>query len=121
MRRGTSLLFLACLMGLALPARAQAPLACTPGNVGQRVCQAEGVCECSFFAGGTMFRDPPGYRWDCSLTRGTCLGNEPLPTLSRLTTPGPRLPPPSVVVTRSTTTTTLSNVRTAQADLKRHG
>jgi len=49
-------LLLIGLAGFALPAVAQAPLACTAQNVGQRVCQAEGVCECGYFAGGTMFR-----------------------------------------------------------------
>src|SRR5258707_13919978 len=116
MRRGTSLLFLACLLAPALPAHAQAPLACTPQNVGQPVCQAEGVCECGYFAGGLMFREPPGYRWDCSLTRGTCLGGEDMPILSRLTVPGPmsrpallpgRAPPPGQAQ---------ATVRFAQAD-----
>ena len=121
MRRYTGLLLLACLLAaLALPAGAQAPLVCSAQNVGQRVCQAEGVCECSYFAGGLMFRDPPGYRWDCSLTRGTCLGDEEIPVLSRLTLPGPRVSP-AVPPGRAAPLAVPESVRFAQADLKRHG
>jgi hypothetical protein len=121
MRNCLTILLLAGLTALALPARAQAPLACTPQNVGQRVCQAEGVCECSYFAGGLMFRDPPGYRWDCSLTRGTCLGDEEIPVLSRLAVPGPVVRPLALPGRAAPRGQAQAEVRFAQADLKRHG
>ena len=72
--------------------RAQAPLVCGAQNVGQHVCQAEGICQCAYFAGGLMFRDPPGYRWDCSLTQGKCLAGEDMPVLSRAVVPLPVVP-----------------------------
>ena len=121
MRYAIRLLFLACMLSFAPPARAQAPLACTAQNVGQRVCQAEGVCECSHFAGGLMFRDPPGYRWDCSLTRGTCVGDVEMPVLSRLTVPGPVSRPVLVPGRATPAGRGEASVRFAQADLKRHG
>jgi hypothetical protein len=113
---------LACLIATIIlawsceTAHAQAPLVCGPQNVGQRVCQAQGICECSQFTGGLMFRDPPGYRWDCSLTRGTCLGNEEMPVLARSTVPLPVVPGGRAAAVPSHDT-----VRFAQADLKRHG
>lgn len=121
MRYALGLLFLACLASFAGPVRAQAPLACTAQNVGQRVCQAQGVCECSTFAGGLMFRDPPGYRWDCSLTRGTCVGDVEMPVLSRLTVPGPVSRPVLVPGRAAPPGQAQPVVRFAQADLKRHG
>jgi hypothetical protein len=121
MRLSIGLLLLAGLAGLSAPARAQAPLARTAQNAGQRVCQAQGVCECSYFAGGLMFRDPPGYRWDCSLTRGTCVGDTEMPILSRLTTPGPLSRPVALPGRANAAGRGEASVRFAQADLKRHG
>lgn len=95
---------------------AQAPLVCSAQNVGQRVCQAEGVCQCGYFAGGLLFRDPPGYRWDCSLTNGTCLGNEEMPVLSRAV-----VPLPVVSGGRTAAQPGRDAIRFAQSDLKRHG
>ena len=121
MRPGLGLLLLVLVLAGAGPAAAQAPLACTAQNVGQRVCQAEGVCQCSYFAGGLMFRDPPGYRWDCAPTQGTCLGDAEIPLLSRLTTPGPVSRPAALPVRAAQAARGDATVRFAQADLKRHG
>ncbi len=108
------------LAGLALdaaPAVAQAqsaPLTCGPGNLGQTVCQAEGRCRCNYFAGGTMMREPPGYRWDCSLLLGKCSAGSAYPEIVQTTMPGPA---PSGVAGRVSTT----QVRGAQAELARRG
>jgi hypothetical protein len=76
------------LMG-SVAASAQAPMSCTPANQGEQVCQAQGVCKCVYSAGGTMMREPAGYRWDCSLLYGKCAPGASYPTLAMTTTPGP--------------------------------
>ncbi|MBI3514451.1 MAG: peptidoglycan-binding protein [Proteobacteria bacterium] len=108
----------AAALWLALPAAAQAPaapLSCSAANAGQAVCQAEGICKCSYNAGGTMIREPPGYRWDCSLLYGKCAAGSAYPQLAIGVTPGP-IPtgsPPARV--------TANLVRAAQSELLRLG
>jgi hypothetical protein len=70
------------------PAAAQ-PMSCSAANVGQAVCQAEGICKCAYKAGGTMMREPPGYSWDCSLLYGKCAVGSPYPELAMGIAPGP--------------------------------
>ncbi|HUA52399.1 MAG TPA: peptidoglycan-binding domain-containing protein [Candidatus Sulfotelmatobacter sp.] len=97
----------------AAPAAAQvpaAPLTCSPANLGQTVCQAEGRCRCSYNAGGTMLRDPPGYHWDCSLLLGTCSPGSVYPVLSG---PMPVAPQGGVAARPSS-----GQIRAAQSALK---
>lgn len=70
-------------------ASAQELLTCSARNVGQQVCQAEGVCRCAYSAGGTMLRDPPGYRWDCDILYGKCAPGAAMPALGRGVVAGP--------------------------------
>jgi len=101
----------------AVPAAAQAPtgaLSCSPSNLGQTVCQAEGRCRCSYSAGGTMLREPPGYRWDCSLLLGKCSPGSAYPELVQTIMPGPApFGPPGRA--------SGNQVRAAQAELARLG
>src|SRR5260221_7774522 len=78
-------------------------LSCGAANLGQAVCQAEGVSRCSYSGGGSITNQAPGYRWDCGLLHGKCMGSAPLPMLSRAVmasppTRGPEGPPPSTPV-----------------------
>jgi hypothetical protein len=90
------------------------PLTCGPANLGQTVCQAEGRCRCHYHAGGTMLREPPGYRWDCSLLLGKCSPGSAYPELVQSITPGPA---PVGVSGRAGA----GQVRAAQAELTRLG
>jgi hypothetical protein len=113
---GMAGLFAMLALGVA-PATAQAPLgplACGPANVGQTVCQAEGRCRCTYGAGGTMLRDPAGYRWDCSLLLGKCSPGSAYPELVQAITPGPAAFAPAGAVSSS-------QIRAAQAELIRLG
>jgi N-acetylmuramoyl-L-alanine amidase len=87
-----------------------APLTCSPANLGQTVCQAEGRCRCSYNAGGTMLRDPPGYHWDCSLLLGTCSPGSAYPVLAG---PMPAVPQAGASVRASN-----GQIRAAQSALK---
>ena len=103
---------------LAGPAAAQAPAAsmsCSAANAGQAVCQAEGICKCSYSAGGTMMREPPGYRWDCSLLYGKCAAGSAYPQLAIGVTSGP------VPSGGAPTRVTGNPVRAAQSELARLG
>lgn len=102
----------------APPTAAQAPLACSPANLGQNICQAEGICRCSYNAGGLMLRDPPGYRWDCSLLYGKCTAGSPYPLLLGTTMPGPA---PSGIGVVSAGRASRNQVRAVQAELRRLG
>jgi hypothetical protein len=98
----------------AAPAAAQvaaAPLSCGPANQGETVCQAEGRCRCTYSAGGTMLRDPPGYRWDCSLLLGTCAPGSAYPVLARPVPTAPAAAGTSAGLSRG-------QVRAAQSALK---
>ncbi len=90
-------------------AKAQAPLACGPSNVGQTVCQAEGKCVCGYNQGGLMLRAPAGYAWDCSLLLGACSAG-PYPTLARTSAGGEVAGP-----------LTAASVREAQTALRQLG
>ena len=101
----------------AAPGTAQGqsgPLSCSQANLGQTVCQAEGRCRCNYFAGGTMMREPAGYRWDCSLLLGKCSPGSAYPELMQTTLPGPA---PGMVAGRVSAT----QIRAAQAELARRG
>ncbi len=103
---------------LALPVAAQAPAApmsCSAANVGQAACQAEGICKCSYSAGGTMMREPPGYRWDCSLLYGKCAAGSAYPQLAIGVSPGPM--PAGGPATR----VSANLIRAAQVELQRQG
>src|SRR5260221_13104231 len=65
LRTGVALSWLSAALLGAVPAAAQAPMSCGPANLGQHACQAENVCRCIYSAGGTMTREPVGYRWGC--------------------------------------------------------
>ena len=112
-RTSTALGVCAAALLWSAAAPAQAPLSCTPANQGEQVCQAEGVCKCTYNAGGTMLREPPGYRWDCSLLYGKCAPGSAYPTLARTITPGPASAAPG----RGST----GQVRAAQSELGRLG
>jgi hypothetical protein len=86
---GAAGLFAAALVWTA-GAAAQAPLTCGPANRGQQVCQARNVCRCIYDGGGTMTREPAGFRWDCgSLLYGTCPPGSPSTALNMTVMPGP--------------------------------
>ena len=98
----------------AAPAAAQAPtapLTCGPANQGETVCHAEGRCRCTYSAGGTMLRDPPGYRWDCSLLLGTCAPGSAYPVLARPAPAAPQSAGASAALSRG-------QIRAAQSALK---
>lgn len=98
---------------MALPAAAQAPLTCSAANLGQSVCQAEGVCRCAYNPGGLMIREPAGYRWDCSPLNGKCSAGSSFPVLAReiQAAPGVGVAP----------LTGKAQVRAVQQELKRQG
>jgi|GEM_PF-2696041 len=81
------------MMALTITANAGQAMAqqgawvCSAQTVGQQVCQAEGVCRCIYSPGGTMTRDPVGYRWDCNLLYGKCAPGSAYPALARNTAP----------------------------------
>lgn len=108
----------AIAIGGASPSAAQAPLTCSPANLGQNVCQAEGICRCSYNAGGLMLRDPPGYRWDCSLLYGKCTADSFYPPLVGTTMPGPV---PYGIAAVSVGRASRNQIRAAQAALQRLG
>jgi hypothetical protein len=112
-RRTAALGLCAAALLWAAAATAQAPLSCTPANQGEQVCQAQGVCKCVYSAGGTMMREPPGYRWDCSLLYGKCAPGASYPALAMMTTPGPQATAPG--------RGTAGQVRAAQSELARLG
>jgi len=110
---GAAGLFAALLVWTAA-AVAQAPLTCGPANNGQQTCQGQSVCRCIYDSGGTMTRQPTGFRWDCgSLLYGTCPPGSPYTSLSMAVTPGPG--PQSLGPASG------GQVRAAQAELGRLG
>lgn len=84
-----ALVALAALVGAGSAMAQQGAWVCSAQTVGQQVCQAEGVCRCIYSPGGTMTRDPVGYRWDCNLLYGKCAPGSAYPVLARNTGPGP--------------------------------
>jgi hypothetical protein len=114
---GAAGLFAAALVWTT-DAAAQAGLSCSPANRGQQVCQARNVCRCIYDGGGTMTREPAGFRWDCgSLLYGTCPAGSPYTALNMSVMPGPGgpgAPPPGYAVGGG-------RVRAAQAELGRLG
>ncbi len=108
---GAAGLFAAALVWTAAAA-AQAPLTCGPANNGQQTCQGQSVCRCIYDSGGTMTRQPAGFRWDCgSLLYGSCPPGSPYTSLSMAVTPGPQSSGPAAG----------GSVRAAQAELARLG
>ncbi len=76
-------------LALSLPARAQqSTLQCGPANLGQLACMQGSVCRCSQTTGGTMLREPPGFRWSCDLLQGACSGSYPLSGIPTGPVPG---------------------------------
>ena len=54
---------------------------CNQNTMGQMACQAGHRCKCTYSAfGSAMLGLPPGYRWDCGLEHGTCMGDVPATT-----------------------------------------
>jgi hypothetical protein len=106
-------LFAAALVWTAAAA-AQAPLTCTPANRGQDVCQSGNICRCIYDSGGTMTREPAGFRWDCgSLLYGRCPPGSANAALNMSVMPGPGMAPPGGA--------SGGPVRAAQAELGRLG
>lgn len=84
-----ALVAVATMLGASSAMAQQGAWVCSAQTVGQQVCQAEGVCRCIYSPGGTMTRDPVGYRWDCNLLYGKCAPGSAYPVLARNTGPGP--------------------------------
>jgi hypothetical protein len=63
-------------VALALPLPAGAAGLCTAQVRGTLSCQAGRICECAWH-GGTTWRGPEGFAWDCEPTHGTCLSAAP--------------------------------------------
>jgi len=54
---------------------------CGPKTMGQVGCQAGVRCKCLYDAFGSAMKGlPPGYRWDCGLEQGNCMGDVPATT-----------------------------------------
>lgn len=69
------------------PARAQGALICSAANLGQSVCQPQGVCKCVLSEGGTLTGEAAGYQWRCDLLYGNCAAGVGAPLLSTAVTP----------------------------------
>jgi hypothetical protein len=73
----------AAIAAWAAGASAQAPLVCSAATSGSETCQGQAVCRCVYNPGGTMIREPAGYRWDCgNLLYGTCPPGSPYSPLA---------------------------------------
>lgn len=110
-----ALFLLLALAALPSASFAQA-LSCSPANLGQTVCQAEGRCRCAYSQGGTMLRQPPGYYWDCDLLLGRCAPGSTYPLLA-----ANPLPLPPSAVGGPGRPVTPADVRSAQQGLSRMG
>jgi hypothetical protein len=79
------------LAGLAAPALAQPPPACTQNQAGIVACMAGKLCSCGYVRGGTMTGRAEGWQWDCGILRPAC--GEALPPAGLDGAPSPQLTP----------------------------
>ncbi len=74
---------------------------CEQDTIGQTACQAGHRCKCEYNAFADASRGlPPGYRWNCGLTQGTCMSDVPATTSGNYGNGQPTIPAPKVIMNR---------------------